>query len=170
MLKQKGVSLFEMLAAMLMLAIAVIGVLQTVSNTTRQTSSTVAMEEATMIARSYVDEILHKQYVSVSSCGALPGSRIDYDTCHYDGLTDGEPEDANGVALSSKTALGSSIISLENYKVTVSVEDSSAWDTDYSITSANLQKITVTVDNADNYPTVLLSPVALTVYKTNVTM
>jgi MSHA pilin protein MshD len=115
--KQRGVSLIELIVSMVVLAIAVVGVLSALGTIAGRSADPMIREQSIAIAEAYLEEINLSQFAAVAGCPAVPssGGRANFShICHYQGLSDSGAVDQNGNAVAN----------LSNYSVTVSVSNS----------------------------------------------
>lgn len=106
----KGVTLIELIVAMVVISIAVVGVMSVLNYTTLHSADPVLRHQAIAIAEAYMEEISLKNYSDPDSDGEANRSQYD-DVDDYDGLTDNGAVDQNGNAIAG----------LNNYRVSVSV-------------------------------------------------
>lgn len=111
-------SLVELLVTIVILAFALVGILSVTNLTTARSADPMLLEQATLIAETYMEEILLKPFVDPSSgttqiCPtAEAGGRLQYDNiCDYNGLSNTGARDQFNNAVSG----------LEDYTVTVTV-------------------------------------------------
>lgn len=109
--QNKGMTLVELVVAMVVISIALAGVLLVINYTTLHSADPVLRHQAIAIAEAYMEEIALKNYADPDSDGE--GSRDLYDDVDdYNGLTDNGAHDQNGNAISG----------LENYTINVTVQ------------------------------------------------
>jgi len=110
-LKQSGFTLVELIVAMVVISIAIVGVMSAVNYSTLHSADPVLRQQSIAIAESYMEEISLKNYTDPDIDGE--GSRALFDDVDdYDGLVDNGARDQNGNAISG----------LENFSVRVQVE------------------------------------------------
>lgn len=127
----KGVTLIELIVAMVVISVALVGVLSVINFTTLHSADPVLRHQSLAIAEAYMEEIALKNYSDPDSDGE--GSRNLYDDVDdYADLLDNGATDQNGNAISG----------LENYQVSVSVTAQSFGPVGAQIDG---QRITVTV-------------------------
>lgn len=106
----RGLTLVELIVAMVVISIAVVGVMAVTTYTTRHSADPVLRHQALAIAEAYMEEISLKDLVDPDADGE--GSRSLYDDVDdYDGLVDNGAVDQNGNAIGG----------LGNYRVAVTV-------------------------------------------------
>ncbi len=114
---QHGVTLIELIVAIVVVSIALTGVLLVTSYTTRHSADPVLTHQAVAIAEAYMEEITLKNYLDPDTgtlCPAAEPSRVLYDNvCDYNNLSDSGAVDQNG----------NSIGGLSNYSVRVAVSN-----------------------------------------------
>lgn len=108
----RGVTLVELVIAMVVVSIALGGVLMVMNYTTARSADPLLQRQAVAIAEAYLEEILLKPYVDPDGVDG-EGSRALYDDVDdYDGLADSGARDQSGAAIAG----------LANYTVNVSVQ------------------------------------------------
>lgn len=153
---QRGLTLVEMIVAIVILVIAMVLVARTVARGVVSAPEVVLQARAIALAQSYLDEIQARRFDELSAPNGIPpydgpcsvlreeSARADYDDVDdYDGLQEGfgypEPlQDARGLPRGDDYA---------QYAVEVSVRclDPNEGETAFGIPSAHLKLITVTV-------------------------
>lgn len=112
-----GFTLVELIVAMVVISIALVGVMSVINYTTSHSSDPVLRQQAIAIAEAYMEEITLKNYVDPDADGE--GSRALFDDVDdYNGLADSGAHDQNGNAISG----------LENYAVAVVVQNLTNWE------------------------------------------
>lgn len=116
--KRNGLSLIELIVAIVIIATAVLGVLSVMNLTTQRSADPLALEQAMLVGEAYVEEILLKPFLDPSSgtTNVCPtpetGGRIVYDNiCDYNGLVD----------TGARDQLNQPVSGLEGYTVRVTV-------------------------------------------------
>ncbi|MCW8859460.1 MAG: prepilin-type N-terminal cleavage/methylation domain-containing protein [Deltaproteobacteria bacterium] len=105
-----GFTLIELIVAMVVISVALVGVMTVVNYTTLHSADPVLRHQSIAIAEAYMEEITLKNYTDPDVDGE--GSRALFDDVDdYDGLADAGAQDQNGNAISG----------LNNYSVSVSV-------------------------------------------------
>ncbi len=108
--KNNGLTLIELIVAMVVISIALSGVLLLINYATRHSADPLLQRQALAIAESYLEEILLKDVADPD--GVIEGSRAQFDNIgDYNNLDD------HG----AKDPLGNSIAGLEQYRVQVVV-------------------------------------------------
>lgn len=79
--KQQGITLIELVAVIAIMAIALVGVTQTISVVTRQSADTLLETRAVALAQSYLDEILGKRFDENSAPRGIPPCSKAYNPC-----------------------------------------------------------------------------------------
>lgn len=144
-MKQRGVTLVELIMTIVIVGVAVAGILVVFTNTIVKSADPMIQHQAIAIAEAYMEEILLRPFTP----GPGTGTRADYDDIFdYDGLS-GAPADQFG------TPLG-----LAGYTVTVSVAASPAEGLG-AIPGADVARINVTVTHTSGVN------MTLTSYRTN---
>jgi MSHA pilin protein MshD len=118
-----GVTLIELIVALVIVGIAVAGVVTVFVNTVRRSADPMIQQQAQFLAEAYLEEILLKKFYDPDTglvcSGALEGGRALFDNvCDYNGLVNNPPQDQFGVALGG----------LAGYTVSVAVDASGAVD------------------------------------------
>jgi len=112
---QSGVTLVELIVAMIVISIAVGGVLLVMNYTVSRSADPVLRHQAIAIAEAYMEEITLKNYRDPDDgnvCPAAEASRALYDNvCDYNGLSDSGARDQTGTAIAA----------LASYSVSVAV-------------------------------------------------
>jgi MSHA pilin protein MshD len=98
--EQRGVTLFELVLAIAVLSVALVGVMMTFSTTARGSGDAMVRQQAQLAAQAYLEEILLKKFYDPdtnSVCPAKEGARSEFDNvCDYDGLSDTPPKNQLG--------------------------------------------------------------------------
>ena len=105
-----GFTLVELIVAMVVISIALVGVMSVINYTTSHSSDPVLRQQAIAIAEAYMEEITLKNYVDPDADGEGTRDLFD-DVDDYNGLSDSGAVDQNGNVISG----------LGNYSVSVSV-------------------------------------------------
>lgn len=131
---QRGLTLIELVIAMVVVSIALAGVLLVMNFTTRHSADPMLTQQAVAIAEAYLEEITLKPYLDPDTgalCPAPEANRKLYDNvCDYNGLSNSGARNQNDVA----------IVGLEHYTVNVAVAGSS-----FGAPAVNGLKISVSV-------------------------
>ena len=163
----RGVTLVELIVAITVIAAGVAGILMVMNVTTQRSADPMILQQAQLIAESYLEEILLRKFADPDTgtvCPAPEGSRADYDNvCDYHGLNDNAgPIDQ----------LGSAVPGLDRYNVAVTVLPNSgstpavtlgSLSNDYGAGHIRVLQVTVVVTH-DDLPGI---NVTLTGYRTN---
>lgn len=159
-LRQRGMTLVELIISIAIIGIAVAGVLGVMSATTMRSADPMVREQAQLIAEAYMEEILLKAFVDPSAntiCPAVPALRTDYhdNVCDYRGLIDA----------GARNQFGTAIPALSDYTVNVTVSPSPADLTagvdlngianDYTNSWIRVLRVDVTVTGPNGTSTVL---------------
>ena len=107
---QAGVTLIELIVAMIVISVALGGVLMVLNFTTRHSADPVLRHQAIAIAEAYMEEITLKNYSDLDGDGETSRDQFD-DVDDYNNLPDTVVRDQSGAAIGA----------LANYSVTVSV-------------------------------------------------
>lgn len=107
---QRGFTLIELIVAMVIISVALVGILSVINFTTQHSADPVLRQQAIAIAESYMEEITLKNYADPDIDGELTRELYD-DVDDYNGLMDSGARNQSGQA----------ILGLEGYTVTVSV-------------------------------------------------
>ena len=107
---QAGVTLIELIVAMIVISVALGGVLMVMNFTTSHSADPVLRHQAIAIAEAYMEEITLKNYTDLDADGETSRDQFD-DVDDYNNLPDTVVRDQTGAA----------IVALANYSVTVSV-------------------------------------------------
>lgn len=166
--RPRGVTLVELIVAIVVIGAGVAGILKVMDVTTRRSADPMLMQQAQLIAESYLEEILLRKFIDPDTdtvCPAPEAGRADYDNvCDYNGLND------NAGAIDQ---LGNAVPGLERYNVSVTVLPNSTATTaavslgglsnDYGAGYIRVLQVTVVVTH-DDFPGV---GVTLTGYRTH---
>jgi len=112
----RGATLVELVMSIVIVSVGVAGILSVMNITTQRSADPMIQQQAQLIAESYLEEILLKQFYDPDTgtvCPAPEGSRANYDNvCDYNGLNDNT---------GARNQFGTSVSGLEGYNVTVTV-------------------------------------------------
>jgi len=148
--RNAGVTLVELIVALVIMGVALAGMVAVYAATTRSSVDPVLVQQMQAIADNMMEEILMKPFAQ----GPGSGARINFDDVRdYDGYT------TTGIA----DVEGNAIPGLERYAVAVKVEKATLPGV---ATSDDALRITVTVSvpgNDPSYP----PPITLTGWRTN---
>lgn len=125
--RQQGLSLIELVIALVVFSIALTATLAAVATITVRSADPMIQTQALYIAQSYMDEILSRPADEPCANPDDPRDQWQQVAC-YDGL-DGSPQDP----------LGNSLDRLQGYRVKVSTDDSA------TLNGVSVTRITVTV-------------------------
>ena len=106
----QGLTLIELVVAMVVISIALVGVMAVVNYTTRHSADPVLRHQAIAIAEAYMEEISLKNFTDPDTDGEVARALFD-NVADYAGLVDNGARDQNGNAVNG----------LGNYTVAVSV-------------------------------------------------
>lgn len=111
--RQQGLTLVELVIAIVVIGIAVTGVLAVYTTMVARSADPMIQEQAVAVAEAYLEEILLHPFTP----GPGTGSRANFDDIFdYHGLTDSPPQDQNGLPIAA----------LAGYQASVSVTASPA--------------------------------------------
>ncbi len=131
-MKERGVTLIELVITITLIAIAVSAVLGTLAANAKSSAEGMARAQAIAVAESYLEEIRLKPCVDPDGTDGESG-RINFD----------DVDDYNGLSnVGAVDQFGNAISGLGNYNVSVAVVHSSALT---GVPSANAYRIDVTV-------------------------
>lgn len=150
--KISGFTLIELVISILIISVALTGTLLAFKTATVNSADPMVMQQAISIGKSYLEEILSKDFPSTLLCPSPPlAGRSEYaNVCDYSSLSDTGARDQNGNAISG----------LNNYTVQVSLDTSSAV-LGSLISGTDVIRVDVSILHTQ-IPTVILSG-----YKTN---
>lgn len=107
---EHGFTLVELIVAMLVMSIAMVGVLSVINYTTRHSADPVLRQQSIAIAEAYMEEITLKNYADPDIDGEASRDLFD-DVDDFNGLSDSGARDQNDAPIPG----------LESYSVNVSV-------------------------------------------------
>ena len=107
---KRGFTLIELVVAMVVISVALVGVMSVINYTSRHSADPLLRQQAIAIAEAYMEEITLKNYSDPDTDGEANRALYD-DVDDYNGLNDSGAHDQNGSAISG----------LENYSVSVNV-------------------------------------------------
>lgn len=115
--RARGVSLVELIVAIVIVGVSVAGILKVMDLTTQRSADPMIQQQAQLIAESYLEEILLKKFYDPDTntvcTGTAEGSRVNYDNvCDYNGLNDNT---------GARNQFGTLVTGLESYNVAVTV-------------------------------------------------
>lgn len=132
-MRQRGITLIELIVTIVIIGIALAGVLGVLSATASRSANSFVDDEATLVAESYLNEILDKPFstdATVSSC-----ARLDMYSGNYDKLSNAGVQDV----------CGNSVSNLGGYNVTVSVAASTLGPPGKRVPAKQSELVTVAV-------------------------
>lgn len=132
-MRQRGVTLIELVVSIVIIGIAVVGVLAVISATAANGANSVVDDEATLVAESYLNEILDKPFGT--SATVSPCQRIDLYAGNYNGLSNSGVQDV----------CGNSVPNLSGYEVTVSVAAATLGPAAQAVPAGASELVTVSV-------------------------
>jgi MSHA pilin protein MshD len=145
-----GITLVELVFALVIISIAVAGTLLAITTATRASGDPLLTYQAVTIAESYLEEITQKDF-PVGACPATTGGRATYfNICQYVGLPLEAPTDQ----------LGNPISGLSRFKVAVAVNSNTAVLGALTASAAQVVRIDVTVTHPH------IAAVMLSAYRT----
>ena len=116
--RERGVTLAELIVSIVIVGVSVAGILSVMNLTTRHSADPMILQQAQLIAESYLEEILLKKFYDPDTntvcAGTTAGeSRTNYDNvCDYNGLSD---------TAGAVNQFGTAVTGLESYNVAVTV-------------------------------------------------
>jgi MSHA pilin protein MshD len=146
--RQRGVTLIELVVAIVIVSIAAVAILGAISWTLQRGAEAMVRQQAVAVAEAYLEEIMLQPVAAPTGAGTPTGRASFNDEDEYNGLSDVGAYDQYGNAIPSLTA----------YNVSVSVAQTTALT---GITAANARQITVTVADPNG------ATVVLTGYRAN---
>ncbi|WP_137820500.1 prepilin-type N-terminal cleavage/methylation domain-containing protein [Pseudomonas sp. 2FG] len=112
MKRQRGMTLVELVIAIVIIGIAAAALYSAMAAISGRSADPLLRQQSLAIAEAYLEEILLQAYLDPSSavCPAPPANRADYDNvCDYAGLVDNGARDASGQAIAALAAYGVSV-------------------------------------------------------------
>lgn len=143
-MRQRGITLIELIVTIVIIGIALVSVLAVLSATASHSADNLVDEQATLVAESYLNEILDKPFstdATSSSC-----KRLDMYAANYNGLANTGIQDV----------CGNSVGNLGSYNASVSVTASALGPAGRQVPSTQSELVTVIVTAPDG-DTVTLS-------------
>jgi len=134
MRRQHGMTLVELVIAIVIIGIAAAALYSAMAAISARSADPMLRQQSLAIAEAYLEEILLQAFTDPSGavCPAAPANRVDYDNvCDYAGLSDNGARDARGQAIAA----------LADYGVSVTVTPQ-AWN---GLVAANALYVEVTV-------------------------
>jgi MSHA pilin protein MshD len=146
--RQRGVTLIELVLAIVIVSIAAVAILGAISWTMQRGAESTVRQQAVAVAEAYLEEILLQPVAAPTGAGT-PATRASFnDEDEYNGLSDIGAHDQSGNAIAYLTG----------YNVSVAVTQTTALT---GITAANARQINVTVTDPTG------TTVVLTGYRAN---
>lgn len=147
---QQGVTLVELVISIVILSIALVALITTMSSSASRSSDILLEDRTIQLAQAYFDEILNKRFAEETGLGGYPPatgcsiSREESSRANYDDVDDyhGLDEDP-----ASQTANGFFSGASVGYNVQVDVSCSDA-ATELGVTSNKAKRITLTITDA----------------------
>jgi len=142
--KSQGVTLIELVISIVIIAISVMGVTSLFVTTTMSSADPMIRAQQLAIAQSYMDEIFMQAY-------EISGDAATTNRADYNELDD---YDTGGVFLAVQDQYGHAVVSLNSYRIAVTISNCAACGAEFNTVSA--KKITVEVkhNNADSLPVI----------------
>lgn len=138
---QLGVTLVELLIAMVVIAVAIVGLFSAQAFMSAHNADPMQSAQAVAVAEAYLDEALLRDYGTLAACPAVPvpGGRGAFThVCHYNALGPEVPTDQTGVSWGG----------LGNYRVQVAVAQSTALA---GLPQADVLRVDVTVTDPQGF-------------------
>jgi MSHA pilin protein MshD len=162
----RGATLVELVVSIAIIATGVAGILGVMNLTTRHSADPMIIQQAQLIAESYLEEILLKKFYDPDTnnvCPAAEGSRASYDNvCDYHGLSNAGAIDQLGGPVNGLERYNVSVTVLPNAGATSAAVALGGLSNDYGAGYIRVLQVIVVVTHAD-YPV----SVTLTGYRTN---
>lgn len=113
----RAYTLIELIISIVIISVAFVGMLLAFDVAGRHSGNPIVYFQSISIAKSYLEEVLVKEFPTTLPCPAAPALRKNYtNVCDYKNLSNTGVFDASGNAVNG----------LENYNVTVNVDTSGA--------------------------------------------
>jgi MSHA pilin protein MshD len=139
--RERGVTLIEIVVAIVIVAIAATAILAAMASITMRGAETMVRQQAVALAEAYLEEILLQPVASPG--GTAPTSRANFnDEDEYNGLSD----------VGARDQYGNAIAYLTGYTVSVAVTQTTALT---GIAAANARQINVTVTDPNGVAVML---------------
>lgn len=140
MRRQRGMTLVELVIAIVIVGIAAAALYSAMASITSRSADPMLRQQSLAIAEAYLEEILAEDFLDPTSqtqCPPRPAARADYDNvCDYAGLDDSGARGADG----------NLVPGLQDYQVSVAVTPQ-AFD---SLSAAAALQVVVTVEAPDS--------------------
>jgi MSHA pilin protein MshD len=160
--RRAGVSLFEMVIAIVVIGVALAGVLSVYVATTRRSADPMVQQQAQFVAEAYLEEILLKRFYDPDTGAVCTGttvgeSRGTYDNvCDFSGHADAVPRDQFG-----NDQFGNPPSQLTGYSVSVAVDTNPTLGTLNNVGAVRVVRVDVTVTGPNGVS------ITLSGYRTN---
>lgn len=133
---QRGVSLIELVMAIVLISIGLAGILTVINQSTMHSADPMMLQQGNAIAQSYLEEILLHPYRDPDDnalCGLAEGTRAAFDdVCDYTALPDTRVRDKDGGLVAGT----------EDYRINVAVDNTTLGPVG---TTVNALRVVVTV-------------------------
>lgn len=116
--RECGVSLPELIVSIVIVGVGVAGILSVMNLTTRHSADPMILQQAQLVAESYLEEILLKKFYDPDTNTVCSGTTAGETRTNYDNICDYNGLDDNAGA---RNQFGSGVTGLESYNVAVTV-------------------------------------------------
>lgn len=139
MMRQRGLTLIELVIFIVVVSVGVVGILSVFNVTVKASADPVVRKQAIAVAEAMLDEILAKDF----TVGGYTGT----DRAQFDDVSDYAGYAQTGI----KAVDGSAITGLESYSVVVAIDATAA----LGLPAGDIKKVTVSVTGSGNTITLI---------------
>ena len=139
MMRQRGLSLIELVVFIVVVSVGVVGILSVFNITVKASADPVVRKQAIAVAEGMLDEVLAKDFIAADYSGTDRGL--------FDDVSDYAGYNETGI----KALDGASVFGLESYKLAVSIDAAAA----LGLPAGEIKKVTVLVTGGGNSITLI---------------
>ena len=160
--RRAGVTLIELIVALVIMGVALAGMVAVYTATTRSSVDPVIVQQMQAIADNMMEEILMKPFAPLDPLNNAPGSAAGGARANFDDVGDYDRYGDNLQGI--RDVEGNAIAGLERYSVYVKVDNAAM----AGIPQADAKRVTVTVSIPNpNHDPSIPDPIVLTGWRTN---
>ena len=148
---QQGATLIELIIAIVIISIALVGILVVMNRTTSRSADPLILDQSVAIANAYLEEIIARPFADPDGTEAGETRSSFDDVDDYNNLTD----------VGARDQFNNPITGLEQYTISVSVSGEALAVGALTADAANSKRITITVTHPAQ------SGVSISTYRTN---